>query len=99
MFKNILLIVSFAFIINGCFGATEEEKWSAFIYPNKEDTTQNIKSPMTFSSLEECKKVSILEIKKQSLENIAMFKCGLNCRYNEGMKKEICQNMLSSTDK
>jgi PBP1b-binding outer membrane lipoprotein LpoB len=99
MFKNILLIVGFAFIINGCFGSTEEEKWTAFIYPNKEDTTQNIKSPMTFSSLEECKKVSILEIKKQNLENIAMFKCGLNCRYNDGMKKEICQKMLSSTDK
>lgn len=53
---------------------------------------------MTFNSLEECKKVSEIEIKNQNLENIAIFKCGLNCTYNEGMKLEICEQMLSSKE-
>jgi hypothetical protein len=43
--------------------------------------------------------VSILEIRNQNLENIAFFKCGLNCTYHEGMKLEVCEKMLSSTDK
>ena len=53
---------------------------------------------MTFPTLEECKKTSIFEIQKQNLENISTFKCGLNCKYHYGMKMEICQKMLFSTD-
>lgn len=99
MFKNLILISCTAFLLNGCFGKVKEEKWTAFIYPNKEDVKKNVKSPMTFGTLEECKKASILEIKNQNLEGIAFFKCGLNCTYHEGMKMEICEQMLSSTDK
>ena len=98
MFKN-MLFICFILIINGCYDQNEQEKWTAFIYPNKEDTKKNIKSPITFNSLEECKNVSILEIRNQNLENIAFFKCGLNCTYHEGMKLEVCEKMLSSTDK
>ena len=32
-------------------------------------------------------------------EELAFFKCGLNCNFHEGMKTEVCQEMLSSTDK
>lgn len=98
MFKNLLLSSCVIFLFSGCFGAKKEEKWTAFIYPNKDDTKNKIKSPMTFNSLEECKKVSEIEIKNQNLENIAIFKCGLNCTYNEGMKLEICEQMLSSKE-
>jgi len=99
MLRNLILIGCAALLLNGCFGKKEEEKWTAFIYPDKQDTKKNIKSPITFASLEECKNVSIMEIKKQNLENIAFFKCGLNCNYHDGMKLEICEKMLSSTDK
>lgn len=99
MSKQIFLISYFALILSGCFGKSKEEKWTAFIYPDKENNNKNIKSPMTFPSREECKKSSILEIKKQNLENIAIFKCGLNCNYHDGMKIEICQEMISSSDK
>ena len=75
MLKNLILIGCIAVLFNGCFGKKKEEKWTAFIYPNKEDTKKNIKSPTTFGSLEECKNVSILEIKNQNLENIAFFFC------------------------
>ncbi|BAK73621.1 MAG: hypothetical protein AB7S49_12615 [Arcobacter sp.] len=93
MFKNILIMSCLIFLLNGCFGEKKEEKWTAFIYPKKEDTKNKIKSPITFTSLEECKKVSILEIKNQNLENIASFNCGLNCIYHDGMKLDICEKM------
>ena len=98
MVKNLLLISCATILLNGCFGGEKEEKWTAFIYPIKEDTKKYVKSPVTFNSLEECKKVSEIEIKNQNLENIAIFKCGLNCTYNEGMKLEICEQMLSSKE-
>lgn len=99
MFKNLILMSSIIFLLSGCFGGEKETKWTAYIYPDKEDTKKYVKSPMTFNSLEECKKISILEIQNQKLEEIAFFKCGLNCNYHEGMKMEICEQMLSSTDK
>ncbi len=99
MIKNLILLITCLFIFMGCFGGQKEEKWTAFIYPNKDESKKNIKSHITFISLEECKKASIFEIKNQNLENIAFFKCGLNCNYHEGMKLEICEQMLSSTDK
>ncbi|MEZ4693066.1 MAG: hypothetical protein R2837_03485 [Aliarcobacter sp.] len=98
MIKNLLITCCTVFLLSGCFGGEKEEKWTAFIYPNKEDTKKNIKSPMTFATLQECKEVSILEIKKQNLEDIATFKCGLNCKYHDGMKLEICEKMLSSVE-
>ncbi len=98
MIKNIILLTSCLFVFSGCLGGEKEEKWTAFIYPDKNEPKKNIKSPMTFPSLEECKKASIFEIKNQNLENIAFFKCGLNCSYHEGMKLEICEQMLSSTE-
>lgn len=99
MLKNTILIVFSIILLNGCFSKEKDEKWTAFIYPNKNDAKKNIKSPMTFTSLEECKKISLLEIKNQNLEDIAFFKCGLNCKYHEGMKLEICEKMLSSIEK
>jgi hypothetical protein len=99
MFKNITLSAYLVLLLSGCFGGEKVEKWTAFIHPDKNDIKKNIKSPITFSTLEECKKISTLEIKNQNLENIAFFKCGLNCKYHEGMKLEICERILSSTDK
>lgn len=98
MIKNLLITCCTVFLLSGCFGGEKEEKWTAFIYPDKENTKKNIKSPMTFATLQECKEVSILEIKKQNLEDIATFKCGLNCKYHDGMKLEICEKMLSSVE-
>ncbi len=99
MFKKFIFLGFTALLLNGCFGKKEEEKWTAFIYPDKNETKKFVKSPVTFSTLEECKKVSVLEIKEQKLEGIAFFKCGLNCTFHEGMQTEVCQEMLSSIEK
>lgn len=99
MLKNILLLAFVALFLSGCFGEKKEEKWTVFIYPDKNDSKKYVKSPVTFSTLDECKKVAVLEIEKQNLKDIAFFKCGLNCNVHEGMQTEICQEMLSSLDK
>lgn len=99
MIKNIILLIMTIFLLSGCFGEKKEEKWTVFIYPNKNDQKKNIKSPMTFSTLSECEKVALFEIKNQKLDDIASFKCGLNCNYHEGMKLEVCEKMITSTEK
>ena len=95
MLKNILLATCVAFILNGCFWGDKVEEWNSFIYPDKTDTKKSIKSPMKFNSLEECKEVSIDQIKQKNLLGIATYKCGLNCSYHEGMKLEVCEKMMT----
>lgn len=99
MFKSLSLICLAAILFSGCFGKKEEEKWSAFIYPDKENTKRNIKSPMTFKTIEECKKESILQLKEANLLTTGTYKCGLNCEYHDGMKMEICAQMLAPSEK
>lgn len=93
MFKFIVFII-ISVSLTGCL-EEKEEKWTAFLYPNKLDSNKNIKSPMTFKNLEECKKASILQLEKLNIKETGTFKCGLNCIYHEGMKKEICSKILS----
>lgn len=96
MLKNILLLTTSTLLLSGCFNEKKEEKWTAFIYPDKTNSKRNIKSPINFSSLEKCKKASIKQIKNQNLQKNAIFKCGLNCNWHDGMKIEICEKMYSS---
>lgn len=98
MFKNLLLATTALFLLSGCFGGPQEEKWSAFIYPDKNNTKRNMKSPMTFETLQECKDESIKQIDRMNLKGSATFKCGLNCEFHDGMKVEICEKMLAPTD-
>ena len=53
MLKSLLLASCAVFLLSGCFGGEREEKWTAFIYPDKEDTKKNIKSPITFATLKD----------------------------------------------
>ena len=73
--------------IYGCFGG-QKRKWTAFIYPNKMILKKYKKSPITFISLDECKKPQYLKLKSKSWK-YCIFKCGLNCNYHEGMKLEF----------
>lgn len=99
MLKNLALLSLTAFLLNGCFGEKKEEKWTAFIYPDKENSKRSVKSPITFKTLQECKDASIEQINNQNLQGSAIFKCGLNCNFHDGMKIEICEKMLSSVEK
>lgn len=99
MIKNLTLITFTSLFLSGCFGEKKEEKWTAFIYPDKENTKRSVKSPITFNSLQDCKKASLLEINNQNLQNSAIFKCGLNCNFHDGMNVEICEKMFSSVEK
>lgn len=94
MLKTIIFITSFVLLFTACSNNPKEEKWTAFIYPDKQNTKRNVKSPMTFSSLEECQKAAIEQINNENLQESAIFKCGLNCNFHEGMKVEICEKMI-----
>ena len=94
MIKNLLFTAMIALLVSGCIGGEKKEEWTSFIYPDKENTKRNVKSPMTFATLEECTEESIKQMKILQLEDIGVFKCGLNCSYHEGMQTEVCAKML-----
>lgn len=91
MYKNILILLTAASLFTAC-GGKEEKEWTSFIYPDKQNTKRSLKSPVTFESLEECKKQTQEQIDNNNLTN-AFYKCGLNCSFHDGMKLEICQEM------
>lgn len=99
MVKKLLAITCVSILLIGCGGKKEEEKWTSFIYPDKQNTKRNLKSPMTFSSLQECKDESIKQMEKMKITEIGTFKCGLNCGFHDGMKLEICEKMLAQKEK
>ena len=100
MVKSILLATSLTFLLSGCFwGEEKEEKWHSFIYPDKQNTKRNLKSPMSFASLQECKDESIKQLETMGITNHGTFKCGLNCEFHDGMKLEICEKMLAPSQK
>lgn len=95
MFKNIFLLSTAAILFSGCLGGSDKEEWTAFIYPDKENTKRNMKSPMTFETLDICKAEAKKQIEILGITNTATFKCGLNCEFHDGMKMEICEKMLA----
>lgn len=98
MLKKFVFLSILASLFAGCVGEKKEASWTAFIYPDKQNTKRSVKSPITFKTLQECKDASIEQIKLQNLENSATFKCGLNCSFHEGMQVEICEEMLSQVE-
>ncbi len=94
MVKNIFLVSTAAVLFTGCLGGAQEEKWTAFIYPDKDNTKRNMKSPMTFDTLEICKEESKKQLDILGITKTATFKCGLNCEFHDGMKLEICEKMI-----
>ena len=56
MFKNILFIGFIALLLNGCFGKKQEEKWTAFIYPDKTDSKNISKALLHLLHLKSVKK-------------------------------------------
>ena len=101
MAKTLLVALIATFFLSGCFQEEqiEDQKWHSFIYPDKSNTKRNLKSPMVFSSLQECKKESIKQLERMEIPESGTFKCGLNCTYHEGMQTEVCEKMYAYEDK
>lgn len=99
MIKNLLLVTCVSIVLSGCIGGEKEEKWTSFIYPDKENTKRSLKSPVTFNTLQECKDETIKQMTSQNLMEVGIFKCGLNCKFHEGMKVEVCEKMLTLQEK
>jgi len=96
MFKIVLLSTLSLLLLTGCFGSgSKEQKWTSFIYPDKSNQKRSMKFA-EFNSLQECKDASINRLKNLDLSQRGFFKCGLNCKYHDGMKTEICEKMLEN---
>ncbi len=92
--RKIIIITSFITILfSGCLGGdSSKQEWTSLIYPDKQNTKRSKKNGI-YKTLEECKKASLIEIKRLGLEDRATYKCGLNCKYHEGMKLDICEKL------
>ncbi len=92
MKKTSILTIFLIFVLGGCFGGDTKQEWTSLIYPDKNNSKRS-KKHAVFATLEECKKGSIEELKKLGLEESGDYQCGLNCKYNEGMKVDICEKV------
>lgn len=93
MKKTIILSILSIFVLSGCFGVgNNEQEWTSLIYPDKNNTKRSKKFAI-FKTLEECKKSSLEELKNLGLETRGDYQCGLNCKYHEGMKLDICEKL------
>ena len=96
MFKNLLLLATATLLFTACSGKEKEEKWHSFIYPDKQNTKRNLKSPMIFKSLQQCQDESEKQLEILKLTEAGTYKCGLNCEFHDGMKLEVCEKMLAA---
>lgn len=89
--KTILLAISITFIFSGCLGGDKsKQEWTSYIYPDKNNTKRS-KIHGIYQTLEECEKASVLELEKLGLSTRGKYWCGLNCKYDEGMKVDLCE--------
>lgn len=92
MIKNILLLSITIFVLSGCMGKDNNEEWTSWIYPDKQNIKRSLKGN-TFKTLKECKEASLLKMKALGIEKSGDYNCGLNCKFHEGMKTEVCEKM------
>ncbi|XPV69968.1 MAG: hypothetical protein ACNI25_05180 [Halarcobacter sp.] len=93
MKKIVLLSVLLSLLLTGCIGGGDSKKeWSALIYPDKNNTKRSKKIGV-YPKLEQCQEASKAELVKLGLETSGTYKCGLNCKYHEGMKVDICESL------
>ncbi|NQY23682.1 MAG: hypothetical protein HRT41_06585 [Campylobacteraceae bacterium] len=91
MIKNILLVLCTAVLFQGCFEEVED-KWSAFIYPDPSNTKRFLILEDTTKDLKKCQELAKSYLIKENLD-LATYKCGLHCVYNEKLKSNICEEM------
>lgn len=92
MKKTSILTIFIIFVFNGCFGGESKEEWTSLIYPDKNNTKRS-KKHLLYTTLEECKQGSIKELEKLGLQESGDYQCGLNCKFHEGMKIDICEKL------
>lgn len=90
--KKIVLSMSIVLLVlTGC-GQKEDEKWTAYVYPDKQNNKRSLEVGV-YSNLKECKEASIVKLADLGIST-GSYKCGLNCMYHEGMKTQICKKMV-----
>lgn len=90
-----LSLIIFASLFCSCSKNQKEENWTSYIYPDKNHKKRSLKLEKEYKSIEECKDSSKKYLMENQLKSNGFFKCGLNCKYNENMKIEICERMVT----
>lgn len=91
--KSILLATTITIVFSGCLGGnSENQEWTSLIYPDKQNEKRSKKHGI-FQTLEQCQKASKAELANLGLSNRGDYKCGLNCKYHEGMKIDVCEKL------
>jgi hypothetical protein len=62
-------------LLSGC----DEDKWEGYLYPDKDNLTNHIKTG-EFGTLEECRNTTISHAHAANYNNFD-YECGLNCKY------------------
>lgn len=93
MKKTIIFASIITILFTGCIGGgSSDEEWTSLIYPDKTNTKRS-KTHGKYQTLQQCKEASLLELKNLNLETRGTYQCGLNCKYHEGMKLDICEKL------
>lgn len=93
MKKTIIFTAIITILFTGCLGSgSSKEEWTSLIYPDKNNSKRS-KTNGKYQTLQECKEASLIELKNLNLESRGTYQCGLNCKYHEGMKLDICERL------
>ncbi|MBX9587386.1 MAG: hypothetical protein K2X50_09020 [Gammaproteobacteria bacterium] len=84
-YLNVIQVPIMCLILLSISGCPIKERWSGYIYTDKENLTHS-KFIGEFSSLEECRNTAITELKTIHALTAGDYECGLNCE--DGVCKE-----------
>lgn len=94
MKRSIIFSSIITVLFTGCLGGeSSTQEWTSLIYPDKNNIKRSKKFGV-FKTLEECQKESKNELTKLGLTNRGDYQCGLNCKFHDGMKVDICEKLV-----
>jgi len=82
-----LLMVVLA-LVSGA--ACADDKWEAFVYPNRFDLTSHVNAG-EHKSLEACRSAARSTLAQLGAEGVGDYECGLNCKQKAGFEGKVCK--------
>jgi hypothetical protein len=71
----------------------QADTWKGFYYPNKEDLTADIQSPI-FDTLDQCREWVNTQVYKHNPNGGYDYECGKNCRFKSEYGVEVCKETV-----
>lgn len=83
-------------LLTGCLSQDEQKTqgvWTSFIYPDKTNMKRSMKYG-EYETLDACTQASGKKLNELGLTQRGFIECGLNCSFNDGMKRLVCERMV-----